>query len=231
MVASLLVLPSPLVGAGAYAVLAQRFRGLGVAAEVAPVPPGVTSGEQVLDAFGVVASRVHPDVVVAHSNAGLVAPMVAEGGPVVFVDAALPPPAGEFAMAPVPMLGHLEELAGADGVLPPWTQWWSEDDVEPLFPDSRTRQGVEAGQPRLPLGYFRTTLAAPTGWEDGPCAYLAFGGTYAVELARARRLGWPVAEIPDALHLHFLHEPARVAREVLDLAGRVSGGAGATSGV
>jgi len=231
VVESLVVLPSPLVGPGAYAVLAEAFRDAGVTAEVADVPSGVTSGGEVLRAFRTVVAQARPDVVLAHSNAGLVAPAVADGIPVVFVDAALPAPEGESPMAPPAMLTHLEALAGDDGLLPPWTAWWDEADVAPLFPDARSRAAVEAGEPRLPLGYFRTTVTAPHGWDRARCAYLAFGTTYAVELARARRLRWPTGEVDDARHLHFLHDPAGVATLVLDLAHLASGGAGATSPV
>lgn len=188
----------------------------------------MTSGSDVLAAYRDAAIRDRPGLVVAHSNAGLVAPAVADGIPVVFVDAALPADAGESPMAPPAMLAHLDALAGDDGLLPPWTRWWGEDDLAPLFPDREARAGVEASQPRLPLGYFRTSVPAPEGWQRQPCAYLAFGGTYAVELARARRLGWPVEQLHGALHLHFLHDAEGVVRGVLDLAaalGSSDGGA------
>ena len=177
MVESLVVLPSPLVGPAAYAVLAEAFRDVGVAALVAEVPSGVTSGGNVLHAFREAVERTRPDLVVAHSNAGLVAPAVADGIPVVFLDAALPASEGESPMAPPAMLGYLEALADEDGRLPPWTAWWDEADVAPLFPDARSRALVEAGEPRLPLRYFRTTVNAPEGWERSPSAYLAFGAT------------------------------------------------------
>jgi hypothetical protein len=231
VVESLVVLPSPLVGAGAYAVLAEAFRDAGVAAIVAEVPTGVTSGDEVLHAFGTAVARARTDLVLAHSNAGLVAPAVADGIPVVFMDAALPAAEGESPMAPPAMLGHLEALADEDGLLPAWSAWWGEDEVAPLFPDARSRAVVEAGEPRLPLGYFRTTVTAPPQWDHGSCAYLAFGTTYAVELARARRLGWPTEQVGDALHLHFLHDPAGVVARVLQLVRPRNGGAGAASPV
>lgn len=231
MVRSVVVLPSPLVGASVYRVLAQAFGVAGVTVEVADFPAGVASGAEVLNAFGRAVARARPDLVVAHSNAGLVAPAVADGTPVVFVDAALPPPEGECTMAPPGMLTLLVALAEGDGLLPPWTQWWAEDDVGPLFPDPEMRRDLEPSIPRLPLGYFRSTVRAPSGWEAGPCAYLAFGATYAVELARARRLGWPTAELVGARHLHFLHDPRGVVDHVLHLAGRAAGGAGVRTSV
>lgn len=224
-VGSVLVLPSVFVGDGAYAVLVDAFRSAGLRAEVATAPPAVRCGSEVLSAFAEVLARARPDLVVAHSNAGLVAPAVADGTPVVFVDAALPPARGPCPMAPAPMLARLTALADDEGMLPPWTQWWDESDVAPLFPDAPTRHALEAGQPRLPLDYVRSEVEAPSGWESGRHAYLAFGRTYAAELARARDLGWPTAVMEGARHLHHLHAPRSVVREVLALAG-ASGGAG-----
>lgn len=227
MVGSVLLLPSALVGPHAYTVLAQAFRAHGRLAEIADVPAGLSSGQAVLDAFGRAVADHSPDVVVAHSNAGLVAPAVADGIPVVFMDAALPPSSGECTMAPTQMMAHLDSLADDSGILPPWTHWWDAADVAALFPDDVTRHHVEADLPRLPLSYFRTTVHPPERWEAGPRAYLAFGATYADELARARGLGWPTDVVDGAHHLHHLHDPSGVARRVLDLASTLSGDAGA----
>ncbi|KGN34813.1 hypothetical protein N802_01815 [Knoellia sinensis KCTC 19936] len=219
---SILLLPSPLVGVHAYAVLAEAFRACGRFSEIAEPPSQVTTGVQVREAFRRAVLRMSPDLVVAHSNAGLVAPAVADGIPVVFVDAALPPTVGQTTMAPPALHDSIAGLADSSGLLPPWTQWWPEDDVAALFPDSQVRASIESQEPRLPLSYFRTTVGAPARWEARPCAYLAFGETYAREQARARRLGWPVAVLDDALHLHHLHEPTGVAERVLELARRLN---------
>lgn len=175
-----------------------------------------------LEAYSRTAVTATPDLVVAHSNAGLVAPAVAAGIPLVFFDATLPPSEGGVTMAPPGMLAHLETLADVGGILPQWTQWFDEADVAGLFPDDATRSGVEAAMPRLPVGYFRTTVPVPRRWERGPCAYLAFGGTYAGELARARTLGWPTEVVDGAGHLHHLHDPGGVVRAILALAGVTS---------
>jgi hypothetical protein len=65
--------------------------------------------------------------------------------------------------------------------LPEWTHWWDEADFEGLFPSAGVREQVEREQPRLPLSYFHESLPAPSGWDDRPCAYLAFGDTYSTE--------------------------------------------------
>ena len=86
-----------------------------------------------------------------------------------------------------------------------------------VFPDAETRAEVEAEQPRLPLSYFRARLRVPDGWARRPCAYLAFGDTYAEEVAFAREHGWPVTVL-DGRHLHQLHDPAAVGAAVVALA-------------
>jgi hypothetical protein len=94
---------------------------------------------------------------VAHSNAGLFVPVIVEAisHPVVgclFVDAALPSPAGPTPVATPELLDFLRPKASG-GRLPQWTRWWDESDVAPMFPDEQTRGAVSAEQPRLPLSY------------------------------------------------------------------------------
>jgi hypothetical protein len=60
-------------------------------------------------------------------------------------------------------------------------------------------------------------VTPPNGWTAGGNAFLAFGNTYATELAFAGTLGWLTRTI-DGGHLHFLHQPAAVAAIVVELA-------------
>lgn len=216
----IVILPSPLVGSGAYRLLAHATGDQGVDASVAELPSNVAEGQDVVEAFRSAVERARPDLVVAHSNSGLVAPIVAGDVPLVFMDAALPAGHGSTAMAPPAMLSRLESLADAGGVLPTWTAWFDEESVAGLFPDADTRAEVVGGLPRLPLDYFRSAVDVPDGWESGARAYLAFGATYAGELARARALGWPVHTVEGAQHLHHLVDPGGVLRLILDLADR-----------
>lgn len=185
-------------------------------------------------------------VLVPHSNAGLFVPEMARQRDVVatvFVDAALPPPviareiaqpgspqridgaisrptSGTTTLASAAFLGFLEGLADSDGLLPPWTRWWPEADVDVLFPDRATRLRVEREQQRLPLEYFRDTVPVPAGWTETPNAYLAFGDTYADERRQAEQWGWPVATL-DGQHLHQLTAPADVAATMTALLARL----------
>ena len=207
-VPDLLLLPSPLLGPAAWVPVADLL-----GARVADVPAGA-GPDQVLAAFTRAASDLRSPVLVPHSNAGLYAPEVAEraaASATVYVDAALPGPGAWTPLAPPGLVDHVSVLADADGLLPPWTQWW--DDLDGLFPDAVTRAAIEAGQPRLPLSYFTGRLPVPAGWATRPSAYVAFGDTYAEEVALATRSGWPVAVLPGR-HLHQLVAPAEVAATI-----------------
>lgn len=154
--------------------------------------------------------------VVAHSNAGLYVPVLATERHVVatvFADAALPPGEGVAPMAPVAMQSFLKDRADADGVLPPWTQWWDEEQLAPLFPSVGVHLAVEREQHRLPLEYFTATIDVPAGWTARPAAYLAFGDTYRQEQEQADRWGWPVRSLSGG-HLLPLTDPAVVATAV-----------------
>ena len=218
------LLPSPLLPARAYAPLVDALgrRGWGVAVAGAPEAPH--DAAPVLTAFRQAVSAQPVDLVVAHSNAGRYAVAAAGRAPVLYLDAALPPEQGDATLAPEELLGHLEGLADADGLLPPWTAWWSAEDLEAVVPDGAVLAGIRQEEPRMPLAYLRSRLGAPDGWVDHPQAYLALGHTYAQETAFARRHGWPTTVLEGALHLHHLVEPDAVAAQVLDLAARLGRG-------
>lgn len=216
-----LVLPSPLLPGVAYEPLVAGMTARGWDSSLAEAPPSPAGPEPVLDAFAEAVARARPDLVLAHSNAGRYAPTVAGGIPLVFVDAALPPEQGSAPLAPEALLDHLAGLAGDDGTLPPWTRWWPDDAVRDVLPDADILARIRAGERRMPLAYFRAGLAAPHGWAGGRCAYLAFGETYAAEVALARGHGWPVTVLDGTRHLHHTVDPAGVAAEVATLAARL----------
>ncbi|WP_200945060.1 MULTISPECIES: alpha/beta fold hydrolase [unclassified Nocardioides] len=198
-----LLVPSPLLGPATWAPVAELLGGRVVTVDaVEPGPADV--------------------VLVVHSNAGLHAPLLASrlgARATVYVDAALAGDGPDTGLAPPRFLDFLTGLADDDGLLPPWTHWWSEDDVRDLFPDPSTRARVEAEQPRLPLSYFSSRVEVPPGWADRPSAYLAFGETYADEIATARGRGWPVTVLRGR-HLHQLVDPDEVAAAITDLVDR-----------
>lgn len=216
----MVLLPSPLLGPVVWMPVAELLRGSGLLVDVARLPGPVRHPDEVLAGF-LEAVPAHRDVVlVPHSNAGLYVAGLAAGrrvSGVVFVDALLPGPSESTPVAPAGLRVHLASLAGADGLLPPWTQWWSDEDVAGLFPDAATRAAFEPEQPRLPASYFHAEVRTPAGWESIPAAYVGFGSTYAEEQAEAERRGWPVATMAGQ-HLHMLVDPAAVAQTIARLA-------------
>ena len=165
-------------------------------------------------------------VLVPHSGAGVFTPYLAaavQGAAVsvLFADAALPPPSGEPGPATVVDAGFLpflRELA-IDGMVPPWPDWWPDEDLSPLFPDAETERAVTGEAPALPLAFYTEPLPpVPASWPACRCAFLQFSPGYQEPAAAARRRGWPVRELPGD-HLHMLIDPEAVAAALIDLAG------------
>jgi hypothetical protein len=170
-------------------------------------------------------ARTDPDqplVLVAHSNAGVFMPVIAtrltrQAACCIFADATVPSADGSTPLAEQEFLPFLRELAGPDGLLPPWTDWWDDADVAPMFPDAQSREAVAAEQPRLPLRYYLEQVPAPAGWDHRRCGYLQFSAAYQDQAIRARERGWPVRQVPGE-HLHQIVDPQRVSHALQELA-------------
>lgn len=220
---------SPSVGPGTWAPVADRLRQaghevvvpslLGVAQGGAPYWPRAVAA--VHEALGK-AGTGQPAVLVPHSNAGLFVPLIEDGlehplAGTVFADASIPADSEVTTAAEDEFLPFLRGLADRDGVLPRWTDWWSEQDVAALLPDPDVRRVVVAEQPRLPLDYYVQEIPQPRGWAAKPCAYLLFSSGYSALADQARERGWPVA-VTEGEHLHQVVDPDAVARAITDLA-------------
>jgi hypothetical protein len=155
---------------------------------------------------------------VAHSNAGLFVPTVAEASPrpvdvVVLVDAVMPSSPGPIPVAPPELLAVLRRLADHDGVLPRWTEWWPDEDVAALLPDPQIRGEIAADQPRLPLDYYEQVIPVPAGWPLARGAYLQFTAVYDTDAALASAGGWVVERLAGQ-HLHQVVDPITVTDAV-----------------
>lgn len=216
---SLALLPSPLLGPAVWGPVAELLRQRGWATTAAAIPAGLRTPDEVLTAFASTVSALDSPVLVAHSNAGLFVPGLADRQDVpaaVFVDAGLAGDVEQVPLAPPDFLTFLAGLADASGTLPPWPTWWGSSSFESLVPDLSLRAAVAREARSLPLSYFQACLPIPSGWERMPCAYLAFGDTYAAEREEAVRRGWPVRTL-DGRHLHMLVDPEAVADAIEDL--------------
>ena len=210
-----LILPSPLLPGKAYRPLADSLRAIGEQADVAEVGKA-TAGNSIVEMWRRKAEGY--DAILAHSNAGLMAPLVRTGDQaVVFVDAALPPTQGEFPLANGRLKVMLDELADKRGMLPPWTRWWPRAAFDEIIPEKLFGK-LDRACPRLPLSYFAQQLRVPDGWAEKNNAYLGFGITYQDEFHAAGEWGWP-RKVMQGAHLHLLVRPDDVAREIAQLIG------------
>lgn len=224
---------SPSVGPLTWTPVAASLRARGhqsiVPSLLAVADAGPPFWPRVVDAVTAVMSRLDPDrpvVLVAHSNAGLFIPLLVTHAtrPVrgcLFVDAALPASVGSTPVVPAELLHGLRAKV-TDGRLPPWTEWWDEGDVAPMFPDPEIRAAVTAEQPWLPLAYYEQLVPVPAGWDDQPCGYLVFGPPYDRLAADARGRGWLIDELPGQ-HLHQIVDPDGVADRLILMAQRLEG--------
>jgi hypothetical protein len=165
------------------------------------------------------AITVDTDVLVGHSGAGVLVPMIAEPGPVsmriVFVDAGVPPchgavtPGGDF-------LDQLRALA-VNNIVPRWSRWWPDGTMEVLVDDDDRRRHVEDELPEVPLAFFETSVALPDSWCNRPAAFLLLSETYRSDAAAAMSRGWPAAE-RFGMHLDVVSKPTVIAESLVALA-------------
>jgi pimeloyl-ACP methyl ester carboxylesterase len=218
---------SPLVGPTTWLPVARELERRGRDA-VRPSLLGLTEAEgpqwrhipeAVRDATAGIAK---PVVLVGHSGAGLLLPVIADAlstevVALIFVDSALPPVSGSMGLGPPEFMDQLRALA-VDGVLPPWSSWFGEDAMRELIPDDPLRASLEDEMPRLPLSYFEASVPLPDDWDARPCAYLLLtGDAYGESAADARSRGWTVAEISGVQHLAVATEPIDVTDALLEL--------------
>jgi pimeloyl-ACP methyl ester carboxylesterase len=228
MKARLLLVHSPLVGCGTWEPIAKDLAGDGYPVTVPDLAGTVTAGPPYhLRQAQVIADSAggRPAVLIGHSGAG---PLLATAGMMlgegvrgyVFVDAGLPTP-GRSWMETVPpdLAAQLRRMADPQGWLPPWSQWWGDEELAALVPDPAVRQHFATGCPRLPLAMFEEIHPSVPGWPNASGGYLQLSEAYEDEAARASELGWPVRKRLSH-HLALLTEPGQVAREVRELAGR-----------
>ncbi|MCA1713495.1 MAG: alpha/beta hydrolase [Actinobacteria bacterium] len=167
-----------------------------------------------------------PLVFVPHSGAGPIIASIAAAVGIdvdgyVFVDAGLPEPGSRLEAIEregAPFAEDLRRHLESGGRFPEWT----DADLTDTLSDPAARRVVLAHLRPRGLDYFTELLDVPAGWPEAPCAYLQWGAPYATAAAAARANGWPV-EVHEAGHFHMLVDPARVARDIIDLSRRISG--------
>jgi len=231
MAVRVLLVHSPLVGCASWDLVAADLAGWGYEVGVPDLTSTIAAGPPYCSRQAEVIARSasgQPAILIGHSGAGpLLAAaggLIGQVGGYVFVDAGLPTP-GQSWMETVPpdLAAQVRDMADAEGWLPPWPQWWGDEAMAELIPDPQARRRFAAGCPRLPLAMFEEVHPQAPAWPDAPGAYLLLSEAYRDQEAKARELGWPVAE-QMTHHLAILTEPGRIAGSLRELIGLVTQG-------
>lgn len=212
-----LIVHSPLVGPTTTRALADALADRGWTT----VAPDLRASLASPPAFATAASEAapHVEVLVGHSGAGAVLPMIADAidaTVTVFVDAIVPQATTTFTPSPA-FFVLLDQLTVVDGLLPPWHEWWPPEILARLVPDERVRAVVTVENPRLPRAFYETPIALPERWWQRPAGYIQLSPAYDEERAHAKQLGWPTRQL-HGQHLDLLTQPGTVADAVVDLA-------------
>lgn len=226
--ASFLLVHSPVVGPSTWRWVAAELQEQGHRVTVPGVAQAVTSRgwEAFVDSVAAQAGEEERAVLVGHSGAGPLLPQIVARarrklGPLVFIDAGIPPEAGDAELMPNEVLEELQAIA-QDGILPRWSEWFGSGVMEELVPDIEQRLVVAADLPQIPLSYFETRVPVPDAWSSVGCGYIRLSEPYAAEAAEAAIRGWPVIELPGS-HLDIVTRPAPTAEAILAIVAQLAG--------
>ena len=159
-------------------------------------------------------------VIVGHSGAGAFLPLIGAAlngrlRRLVFVDAVVPPDSGEH-VSSEDMLAFLDAKT-VGGVLPRWSDWWSEDVLAEELPSIGDRDLLASDAPQLPRSFYDHAVPVPPGWTHMPCSYVRLSEAYDHFEERAVESGWMVRHL-DSSHVALLTDPRAVATAVQEVA-------------
>jgi hypothetical protein len=159
-----------------------------------------------------------PDIIVGHSGAGVLLPVLAEAldpAFVAFVDAVVPD--GDTYTPSTEFVEFIDSLETDGSLLPPWHLWWGRDVMTDLVPDPDLRAQIAADTPRVPRRFYDDAVQLPNGWSGrAGCVMLQLSAGYEQFRRRAETLGWPTDAI-DGQHLDVATRPAVVREHLLQL--------------
>jgi hypothetical protein len=224
MTSTAVLVHSPLVGPATWQAVAARLAATGRTVVVPDLRPALLGPgprvarqvELVATAVGAATPPAERVVLVAHSGAGPLLPVLVErlasdGFPVVaavFVDAALPHPGRSRLQALPPDFAADLTARAIEGAVPPWPTWWPAEQLDALV-GADLRALLLADSPPLPLDLFTEAMPIaqfpPTRLE-----YVRLSAAYDEEADTAEAQGWVVRRL-DADHLALLTDPDRIA--------------------
>ena len=223
MTTTFALVASPLVGPAGWQWLAGALRARGATVIV----PDLASTDSEPPVWRAHVDRVAEQltgatdvVLVGHSAAGRLIPLVADGiggAACLFLDAQLPvdvlPPGDDDWF-----LAHVRSIARA-GVLPKWSEWWGDGAWDALVPDTTRRAALGDALPQASLASVEEVPPAPV--VPLRAAYVQLSAVYDTEAEVAAARGWPVARLT-AQHLHFAVDEDAVADVLLETSAQLT---------
>lgn len=218
---------SPLVGALTWSLVANEMRQRGMDV-VVPVLNDFPDSEQpyweqhaasVSLAFLDIPENV-PVVLVAHSGAGPLLPLIRESIPnlvqaYIFVDAGIPQDhATRMDMMKSEDSNWAQEFQAyleSGGQFPNW----SNDDLRQIVPDDKLREQLIAQIRPRALDFFTEPIPVFDDWPDALCAYILFSSPYKQAEIEARQRGWLTYQL-EAGHFHMLVDPSAVTNIIIE---------------
>ena len=218
---SVLMIHSPLVGPLTLGPLGAELCELGFEVVLPDLREGLMGPRPqwraILDLAIAAAESV--DVIVAHSGAGVLMPLLAEQlspDVVAFVDAVVPGDALTY-QASEPFLEFVDSLSHDGPLLPPWHEWWGDDAMARLIPDGDLRRRIAADTPRMPRSFYDDPVPLPTGWMTRHgCCFLQLSPAYDDDRVRAETYEWPTARMTGQ-HLDVAVKPVAVGERLMNL--------------
>ncbi len=162
-----------------------------------------------------------PYMLVGHSGAGPLLPLIAQRLPVppvgyLFVDAGiLWEPTSRLGMmvAEDPeWASEFESYLQGGGTFPNWTDGQLQD----ILPDTNLRHELLKSLRPKPLSFFTEEIPVPAGWDNTPCGYLQLSPTYQPYATVAQAKGWVVEQM-DGHHFSMMTHPGEVTEMLIRL--------------
>ncbi len=162
-------------------------------------------------------------ILVGHSSASaLVADLASKLATrgLIIVDGDVPPAAGAASPVRPALRNFIGSLAGPDGVLPLWSNWFRDDPlraslvgIDILARDPGALSQFETELPQMNISWFDDTIDL-AGWDHVPSGYVQTSAIYDHAAAEALRRGWPFQRL-HGTHLHPTIEPSETAAALL----------------
>ncbi len=218
-VTAFVLVHSPVTGPSTWRWVAAELAARGHRVSV-PAVPAARTWQEFVDSVASQVAAGEQAVLVGHSGAGPLLPQIGArvgGGSLIFVDADIPPDAGEASLMPGEILGELRAMA-VGGLLPPWSEWFGPQVMDDLVPNPERRQVVSAELPRLPVSYFEARVQIPAGWAGTRCGYVLLSDeAYGDQAAAAAARGWPMVRLPGG-HLDIVTRAEPIAATIAGIA-------------